>query len=188
MGEEKGSSLVHLLVIVLSLTAFGFSIAAVHRGYSGTLHRDVSSNSTYCVYSSNVATGYGVGAFLFLFTSESLVMGVTKFMCFGRPLFPGSNRAWTIIYFCLSWASFLITETLLIVGSKKSGFHTKHQGMVHARNFSCETLRKGVFIFGAIWVILTMILNVYYYMYFSRATTSQPAPSKPNLPMSELRK
>ncbi|CAH9081975.1 unnamed protein product [Cuscuta epithymum] len=115
-------------------------------------------------------------------------MGVTKFMCFGRPLFPGSNRAWTIIYFCLSWASFLITETLLIVGSKKSGFHTKHQGMVHARNFSCETLRKGVFIFGAIWVILTMILNVYYYMYFSRATTSQPAPSKPNLPMSELRK
>lgn len=61
------------------------------------------SNATYCVYSSDVATGYGVGAFLFLLSSESLLMGVTKCMCFGRPLAPGGNRAWTIIYFMSSW-------------------------------------------------------------------------------------
>ncbi|KAJ0433528.1 hypothetical protein HanIR_Chr17g0871321 [Helianthus annuus] len=59
----------------------------------------------YCVYDSDVATGYGVGAFLFLLSGESLLMGVTKYMCFERPLAPGRNRAWTIIYFtssCLS--------------------------------------------------------------------------------------
>ena len=71
--------------------------------WQGTLHNDKTSNATYCVYSSDVATGYGVGSFLFLLSSESLVMGVTKCMCFGRPLLPGGNRAWTIIYFVSSW-------------------------------------------------------------------------------------
>lgn len=69
----------------------------------GTFRIDEATNRTYCVYSSDVATGYGVGAFLFLLSSESLLMGVTKFMCFGRPLAPGGNRAWTIIYFVFSW-------------------------------------------------------------------------------------
>ncbi|CAA0818586.1 Protein of unknown function (DUF1218 [Striga hermonthica] len=103
MGEEKGSSLVHLLVIVLSLTAFGFAIAAERRRSVGTLHTDEITNRTYCVYNSDVATGYGVGAFLFLLSSESLLIGVTKCMCFGRPLAPGGNRAWAIIYFLSSW-------------------------------------------------------------------------------------
>lgn len=61
------------------------------------------NNVTYCVYSSDVATGYGVGAFLFLLSGESLLTGVTKCMCFRRPLAPGRNRDWTIIYFVSSW-------------------------------------------------------------------------------------
>ena len=69
----------------------------------GNIIKDEFSNSTYCSYSSDVATGYGVGGFLFLLSSESLLMGVTKCMCFGRPLAPGSSRAWTIIYFFSSW-------------------------------------------------------------------------------------
>lgn len=71
--------------------------------WQGVLHNDDFTNRTYCVYESDVATGYGVGAFLFLLSSESLLMGVTKCMCFGRPLAPGGNRAWTIIYFVSSW-------------------------------------------------------------------------------------
>lgn len=69
----------------------------------GTFVEDKNTNRTYCVYSSDVATGYGVGSFLFLLSSESLLMGVTKCMCFGRPLAPGGNRAWAIIYFVSSW-------------------------------------------------------------------------------------
>lgn len=65
-----------------------------------------NTNQTYCVYNSDVATGYGVGGFLFLLSSESLLMGVTKCMCFGRPLAPGGNRAWSIIYFVSSWWEF----------------------------------------------------------------------------------
>ncbi|KAJ0724303.1 hypothetical protein HanPI659440_Chr12g0446251 [Helianthus annuus] len=96
----------NLLVIILSLVAFGFAIAAERRRSTiatGVIHTDDRTNSTYCVYKSDVATGYGVGAFLFLLSGESLLMGVTKCMCFGRPLAPGGNRAWTIIYFTSSW-------------------------------------------------------------------------------------
>ncbi|KAL2519064.1 Protein of unknown function (DUF1218) [Abeliophyllum distichum] len=174
MGEGKGSTLVHLLILVLSLTAFGFSIAAERRRSTGTLHKDDFTNRTYCIYESDVATGYGVGAFLFLLSSESLLMGVTKCMCFGRPLAPGGNRAWTIIYFVSSWMTFLVAEACLIAGAKNNAYHTKYRNMIYADNFSCDALRKGVFISGAVFVVATMILNVYYYMYFTKATT-QPA-------------
>lgn len=38
-------------------------------------------------------------SFFFLLSRESLLMSVTKCMCLGRPLAPGSDRAWSIIYF-----------------------------------------------------------------------------------------
>ncbi|XP_022938517.1 uncharacterized protein LOC111444728 isoform X1 [Cucurbita moschata] len=177
--EGKGSTLVHLLVVVLCLVAFGFSIAAERRRSVGTLFEDKQRNATYCVYESDVATGYGVGAFLFLLSGESLLMCVTKCMCFGRPLTPGGNRAWTIIYFLSSWASFLVAEACLIAGATKNAYHTKYRGMIYAQNLGCETLRKGVFIAGAVFVVATMILNVYYYMYFTKATSS-PASHKAN--------
>ncbi|KAI3729481.1 hypothetical protein L6452_18141 [Arctium lappa] len=173
MGEGKGSTLVHLLVVILCLVAFGFAIAAERRRSTGTIRTDNVTNSTYCVYDSDVATGYGVGAFLFLLSGESLLMGVTKCMCFGRPLAPGGNRAWTIIYFTSSWLTFLVAEACLIAGAKKNAYHTKYKGMTES--FSCDTLRKGVFVAGAVFVVATMILNVYYYMYFTKATMTQPA-------------
>nr|AFK35167.1 unknown [Medicago truncatula] len=119
MAEGRGSTLVHLLVIVFCLVAFGFAVAAERRRSVGTIHKTPGTNETYCVYSSDVATGYGVGAFLFLLSGESLLMGVTKCMCFGRPLTPGGNRAWSIIYFLSSWATFLVAESCLIAGAKR---------------------------------------------------------------------
>ncbi|KAK1552311.1 hypothetical protein Q3G72_014277 [Acer saccharum] len=174
MGEGKGSTLVYLLIVVLSLVAFGFSIAAERRRSIGHMEPIIDKpNATYCVYTSDVATGYGVGAFLFLLSSESLLMGVTKCMCFGRPLAPGGNRAWAIIYFVSSWVTFLVAEACLIAGATKNAYHTKYRSMIFAHNFSCESLRKGVFIAGAMFVVATMILNVYFYMYFTKATDAQ---------------
>jgi len=34
---------------------------------------DANSEYTYCVYDSDIATGYGVGAFLFLLVSQALI-------------------------------------------------------------------------------------------------------------------
>lgn len=71
--------------------------------------------------------------------------------------------------------TFLVAEACLIAGATKNAYHTKYRGMIYAQNFSCETLRKGVFVAGAVFVVATMVLNVYFYMYFTKATTSTPA-------------
>ncbi|XP_020521620.1 uncharacterized protein LOC18432106 isoform X2 [Amborella trichopoda] len=131
----------------------------------------LNNNITYCVYNSDIATGYGVGAFLFLLSSESLLMGVTKCMCFGSPLAPGGMRAWSIIYFISSWVTFLIAEACLIAGATKNAYHTKYRGYILAQNVSCESLRKGVFAAGAAFVVFTMILNVFFYINFVKATS-----------------
>ncbi|OIW04674.1 hypothetical protein TanjilG_07809 [Lupinus angustifolius] len=154
------------------MVAFVFAIAAERRSTVGTMFEDERKNETYCVYNSDVSSGCGVGAFLFLLASESLLMAVTNCMCFGRPLTPGENRAWSILYFISSWVCFLVAETCLAAGALKNGYHTKYQGMIYAQNFLCETLRKGVFIAGAIFVVANMVLNVYYYMYYTKATTT----------------
>ncbi|KMZ59031.1 hypothetical protein ZOSMA_70G00450 [Zostera marina] len=172
MGGDTGksSSLVHLMVIILCLVAFGFSIAAERRRSTGEKFPDQATNSTYCVYDSDVATGYGVGAFLFLLTGQSLLMVVTRCMCFGNALVPGNSRAWSIIYFASSWVTFIIAEACLIAGATKNAYHTKYSHVVYAENWTCDSLRKGVFIAGAVFVVFTMILNLYYYMYFTKAT------------------
>ncbi|XP_010476336.1 PREDICTED: uncharacterized protein LOC104755622 [Camelina sativa] len=172
MGEGKASTLVFILVVALSLVAFGFSIAAERRRSIGKSIQDPITNVTFCVYDSDVATGYGVGAFLFLLSSESLLMGVTKCMCFGRPLAPGSDRAWSIIYFISSWMTFLVAEACVIAGATKNAYHTKY---LSAQTFSCQSLRKGIFIAGAVFIVATMVLNVYYYMYFTKSVSSPPA-------------
>ena len=76
---------------------------------------------------------------------------------------------------CICRATFLVAEACLIAGAKKNAYHTRYRGMIYAQNFTCETLRKGVFIAGAVFVVATMILNVDYYMYFSKATSSKAA-------------
>ncbi|GJM85493.1 hypothetical protein PR202_ga01946 [Eleusine coracana subsp. coracana] len=166
----RSSVLVHILVIALCLTAFGFAIAAERRRSTGSIVTD-NSNTTYCIYDSDIATGYGVGAFLFLLSGQSLLMCVTKCMCFGRPLAPGGSRAWSIIYFASSWVTFAVAESCLIAGATKNAYHTKYRDMVYAGNWTCQSLRKGVFIAGAVFVVFTMILDVYFYMYYTKATS-----------------
>ncbi|EOA24789.1 hypothetical protein CARUB_v10018068mg [Capsella rubella] len=172
MGEAKGSTLVYILIVLLSLIAFGFAIAAERRRTVGETIQDPIFNTTYCVYNSDVATGYGVGSFLFLLSSQSLLMSVTKCMCFGKSLTPGSDRAWSIIYFFSSWITFVVAEACLIAGAKKNAYHTKY---LKAGTFSCDSLRKGIFIAGAVFVVATMILNVYYYIYFTKSVSSTSA-------------
>lgn len=172
MGEtgRTSSLLVHILVIALCLTAFGFAIAAERRRSTGSIVTD-NYNSTFCVYDSDISTGYGVGAFLFLLSGQSLLMGVTKCMCFGQPLAPGGSRAWSIIYFASSWITFIIAESCLIAGATKNAYHTKYRHMIYAGSWTCDSLRKGVFISGAVFVMFTMILNVYFYMYYTKSTS-----------------
>lgn len=67
--------------------------------------------------------------------------------------------------------TFLIAESCAIAGAAKNAYHTKYRDSVYAHNWTCESLRKGVFVAGAVFVVSTMVLNVYYYMYLTKATS-----------------
>ena len=58
---------------------------------------------TYCVYDSDIAIGYVVGEFLFLFVSQALIMAATRCLCCGRSLKTGGYRAWVIVLFITTW-------------------------------------------------------------------------------------
>ncbi|KAL0320692.1 UNVERIFIED_CONTAM: hypothetical protein Sradi_5330700 [Sesamum radiatum] len=58
-------------VFIFDLIAFGLAVAAEQRRSTGKSRPDTEDMYNYCVYDSDIATGYGVGAFLFLMASQS---------------------------------------------------------------------------------------------------------------------
>lgn len=68
--------------------------------------QDEEVNYNYCVYDSDIATGLGVGAFLFLIASQAVLMAASKCFCCGRGLKPGGARAWAVILFIVCWYCF----------------------------------------------------------------------------------
>ena len=68
-----------------------------------TVQPDTEKDYSYCIYDSDIATGLGVGAFLFLMASQVLIMFASKCFCCGKPLSPGGSRAWAVILYITCW-------------------------------------------------------------------------------------
>ncbi|XP_068646408.1 uncharacterized protein [Aristolochia californica] len=161
------STLVLVVIFIFDLIAFALAVAAEQRRSKARVVTDKEVNYKYCVYDSDIATGLGVGAFLFLLASQTLVMLASKCFCRGKGLRPGGARAWAIILFLTCWLTFLIAEACLLAGSVRNAYHTKYS--VFVENLSCETIRKGVFGAGAAFVFFTAILSELYYVCYGKA-------------------
>lgn len=170
------SKLVLFVVFVFDLIAFGLAVAAEQRRSTANVVTDSEKNYTYCVYDSDIATGYGVGAFLFLMAGQILVMAVSKCFCCGRGLRPGGSRACALILFLLCWLTFLVAEACLLAGSVQNAYHTRYRTLFMEDPPSCQTLRKGVFAAGAAFAFFTAILSEFYYISFSKANDSENPP------------
>ncbi|KAK8986344.1 hypothetical protein V6N11_009904 [Hibiscus sabdariffa] len=153
------SKLLLIAVLVLDLIAFGLAVAAEQRRSTAKIVQDSETNYNYCVYDSDIATGYGVGAFLFLMASQALVMVASRCFCCGKALNPTGSRAWAVILFIVCWLFFLIAEICLLAGSVRNAYHTKYRTIFREQPPSCETVRKGVFGAGAAFIFLTAIVN-----------------------------
>lgn len=68
-----------------------------------TIKLDNERNYNYCVYDSDISTGFGVGAFLFLMASQALIMFTSRCFCCGKALTPGSSRACAVLLFVFCW-------------------------------------------------------------------------------------
>ncbi|GLT69369.1 hypothetical protein SLA2020_415260 [Shorea laevis] len=164
------SKLIMISVFVLDLIAFGLAVAAEQRRSTAKVVADSEMNYNYCVYDSDIATGYGVGAFLFLMASQVLIMVASRCFCCGKALNPSGSRACAVILFVTCWLLFLIAEICLFAGSVRNAYHTKYRTIFGGEDPpSCQTLRKGVFGAGAAFIFFTAIVSQFYYDSYSKA-------------------
>ncbi|KAF9593641.1 hypothetical protein IFM89_024458 [Coptis chinensis] len=159
------------IVTSLSLIAFVLAIGAESRRSNSKVVPDQYDERTYCKYTSDASTVYGLSAFGLLLLSHALVNSVTRCLCFGKGLMDGSMKVITVIFFTLSWAGFLAAEACLLAGSARNAYHTKYRGWFGAQALSCATLRKGVFSAGAALTLISMISSILYYWAHSKADT-----------------
>ncbi|XAR56564.1 hypothetical protein NMG60_11037102 [Bertholletia excelsa] len=163
------SKLLLIVVFVFDLIAFGLAVAAEQRRSTAKQVPDSEQERSYCVYDSDIATGFGVGAFLFLMASQVLIMVASQCFCCGKPLRPVGSRAWAVLLFIVCWLFFLVAEICLLAGSVRNAYHTKYRGIIGGNDYSCETLRKGVFAAGAAFIFLNCIISELYYVCYSKA-------------------
>jgi hypothetical protein len=167
------SKIVLGLVFVFDVIAFGLAVAAEQRRSTATITPDADQNYDYCVYDSDISTGYGVGAFLLLMASQVLIMVASQCFCCGKALKPVGSRTCAVLLFIICWLFFIIAELCLLAGSVRNAYHTKYRMVIDGNNPpSCETLRKGVFGAGAAFIFLNCIVSELYYVFFSKAKDS----------------
>ncbi|GLJ40921.1 hypothetical protein SUGI_0846540 [Cryptomeria japonica] len=176
MAEGKASTIIMIFVFVVDVIAFSLAVAAEQRRSTAQVVPDNNSEYTYCQYDSDIATGFGVGSFLFLFLSQALLMAVTRCLCCGKSLRPGGSRAWSIVLFIATWLTFIIAEACFVGGAARNAYHTKYRAIYKVTDQPCDTLRKGVFAAGAAFTVFTFILSELYYMSFAKAQEGGWAP------------
>ncbi|KAJ4730656.1 fiber (DUF1218) [Rhynchospora pubera] len=165
----SGKIIVLVLVFVLDVIAFGLAVAAEQRRSTATLSSDSEKNYTFCVYDSDISTGYGFGAFFLLLFSQIILMVGSRCFCCGPAMKPGGSRACALILFLFCWLTFIIAEACLFAGSLRNAYHTKYRTLFVNDPPTCEMVRKGVFAAGAAFVFFTAILSEFYYISFSKA-------------------
>jgi hypothetical protein len=97
------SIIVQVVVILLDVIAFGLGVAAERRRSTAAVVPDSEQNYAHCVYDSDIATAYGVGALLLLAVAQALLMAASRCFCCGRGLKPGGSRACALILFLFLW-------------------------------------------------------------------------------------
>lgn len=168
---KMASKLLMITIFVLDLVAFGLAIAAERRRSTATIKQDNENEHSYCVYDSDIATGYGAGAFLFLMVSQIILMVASRCFCCGKALRPGGSRACAVLLFIICWVAFFIAEVCLLAGSVRNAYHTKYRSsiLMDDKPLSCETLRKGVFAAGAAFIFFTSIISQFYYVSYAKS-------------------
>ncbi|CAN6463892.1 unnamed protein product [Victoria cruziana] len=172
------SILVTVTIVLLDVIALGLAAAAEQRRSRAQIVKDAAASYSYCAYDSDIATGYGAGAFLVLLGSQILVMAASSCFCCGKGLRPGGSRACAMLLFIFCWITFIIAEACLLAGSVRNAYHTKYRAKLNMENLSCETIRKGVFAAGAAFTFFTCILSVFYYHSYSKAKGDHDLPAQ----------
>ncbi|TYI30000.1 hypothetical protein ES332_A05G354200v1 [Gossypium tomentosum] len=92
------------IIFALHLIAFVFAVGAERRRSFAKVVPDQYDERTYCLYSTDASTVYGLSAFGLLLLSQVVVNGVTRCLCFGKGLVSAtSSTTCAIFFFVFSW-------------------------------------------------------------------------------------
>ncbi|MED6113361.1 hypothetical protein PIB30_070038 [Stylosanthes scabra] len=160
-----------VILIALHLIAFVFAVGAERRRSAAKVVPDEYDDRTYCVYTTDASTVYGLAAFALLLISHALLNALTRCLCCGKGLVSGARSTCAVFLFIFSWVSFLGAESCLLAGSARNAYHTKYRGYFGVDDLSCATLRKGVFAAGAALTLISMLASILYYWAHSKADT-----------------
>uniref|UniRef100_A0A0D9WB73 CASP-like protein n=1 Tax=Leersia perrieri TaxID=77586 RepID=A0A0D9WB73_9ORYZ len=97
------SIIILAVVFVLDVLAFVLAIGAEKRRNTAAYVNVTKDASPYCVYGSDAATGYGIGALALLLAGQVVVMAATRCFCCGRAITPGRWRAFSGFFFITCW-------------------------------------------------------------------------------------
>lgn len=164
------STFVIIIIFVLDLIAFGLGIGAEQRRATGSYVKDSGTDTQWCQYSSDIATGLASGALLFLVASQVVVLAATRCLCCGNSLKPGAARAFAVIFFILNWLSFLVAAICFMAGAVQNAKHIRYfSSLVTNDPPTCAAIRKDTFAAGVAFTFFTFILSVSYYLCCSKA-------------------
>ncbi|KAL2324128.1 hypothetical protein Fmac_023186 [Flemingia macrophylla] len=165
------SATILVLIIALHLIAFVFAVGAERRRSQAQVFPDEYDDRTFCVYTTDASTIYGLAAVALLLLSHCVLNAVTRCLCCGKGLVSGCSATFAVVSFILSWISFLGAEACLLAGSARNAYHTRYRGYFGGNHLSCATLRKGVFAAGAALTLFSMLASILYYWAHSKADT-----------------
>ncbi|KAL2610467.1 hypothetical protein R1flu_029040 [Riccia fluitans] len=162
------------ITFVLDMVAFGLALGAETQRSQATKITDI--NNVYCQYTQDKASGLAIGALVFLLVGQMVVMGLTGCLCCSSTTYkPGKARILAIIFFSLSWITFIISELCLLVGARLNTIRTRS-----IVNFSddgdpsdelqCRQVKKSLFAAGAAFTFLTLLFSELYYLAVTKAS------------------
>ncbi|KAK8593763.1 hypothetical protein V6N13_042667 [Hibiscus sabdariffa] len=163
--ERKG-------LVICSVVAFLGALSAV-TGFAAEATRIKASDVKFvsnaqCSYPRSPALGLGLTASAALLVAHIIINVTAGCICCKRTNQNwNSNRAKALIFYVVSWFTFVIAFLLLLTGSALNDQHGEES--MYFGTYYCYVVKPGVFAGGAVLAIASVVFGIFYYLTLNNA-------------------
>ncbi|XP_022746830.1 uncharacterized protein LOC111296674 [Durio zibethinus] len=163
--ERKG-------LVLCSVVAF-LAVLVAATGFAAEATRIKASevkfvSTTQCSYPRSPALGLGLTAAAALLIAQIIINFATGCICCKRnPQTWNSNWTKALVFYVVSWFTFVIAFLLLLTGSALNDQHGEES--VYFGNYYCYVVKPGVFAGGAVLAVASVIFGIFYYLSLNMA-------------------
>ncbi|XVE62233.1 hypothetical protein DITRI_Ditri06bG0101500 [Diplodiscus trichospermus] len=181
-------------LVLCSIVAF-LGVLAAATGFAAEATRIKASevkvvSTTQCSYPRSPALGLGLTAAAALLIAQIIINSATGCICCRRTS-QTWNSNWTkaLIFYVVSWFTFVIAFLLLLTGSALNDQHGEES--VYFGNYYCYIVKPGVFAGGAVLAVASIILGILYYLTLNMAKNTTgpwgnaPVPNQGGIAMGQ---